>query len=256
MGEFVKTQNTDHILYLGLDRGRSNALHLEMVQELIQELEKAKNDPAVEGIVLHGKDGFFSSGLDLITLYDYNQEEIKSFWNVFMELVYNLSAFPKPTTASITGHSPAGGCVLALCCDYRVMAEGEFIIGLNEVPVGIVVPSSIFELYSFWIGKAQAYRNLLEGRLLKPAEAHNCGLVDETVPANRVLTAAARKAKAYAQYDKTAWSTTKLNLRAELLTQLESNKSSAINQVLEQWWKPSTRQILETIIGNLTAKKA
>ncbi|NQD70540.1 enoyl-CoA hydratase/isomerase family protein [Sphingobacterium shayense] len=256
MGEFIKSQNTDHILHLGLDRGRSNALHMEMVLELTQELERAKNDPAVEGIVLHGKEGFFSSGLDLITLYEYDEKGITEFWNAFMDLVYNLTSFPKPSIAAVTGHSPAGGCVLAICCDYRVMAEGEFIIGLNEVPVGIVVPSSIFSLYSFWIGQAQAYRNLLEGKLLNPTDAYSCGLIDETVPADRILTAAARKAKVYAQFDKTAWATTKLNLRKELLKTLEDSKTIAINQVLEQWWKPSTRQILKTIIGNLTAKKA
>ncbi len=256
MGEFIKSQNTDHLLYLGLDRGRSNALHLEMVLELTQELERAKKDPAVEAVVIHGKEGFFSSGLDLITLYQYDKAEIATFWNAFMDLIYVLTSFPKPTIAAITGHSPAGGCVIALCCDCRVMAEGEFIIGLNEVPVGIVVPTSIFNLYSFWIGQAQAYRNLLEGKLLGPAEALSCGLVDETVPADRILTAAGRKAKALAQFEKTAWGTTKLNLRQELLKNLTDSKTRSIDQVLEQWWKPSTRQILKTIIANLTSKKA
>lgn len=256
MGEFIKTQNTDHLLYLGLDRGRSNALHLEMVLELTQEIQKAEKDPAIEAIILHGKEGFFSSGLDLITLYAYDKDQIEAFWNAFMDLVYKLVAFPKPAVASITGHSPAGGCVLALCCDYRVMAQGEFIIGLNEVPVGIVVPSSIFALYSFWIGQAQAYRNLLEGKLLNPADALACGLVDETIPADRILTAAGRKAKAVAQFDKTAWANTKLNLRHELLKNIADSKALAIDQVLQQWWKPSTRQILKTIITNLTSKKA
>src|SRR5690606_31740604 len=192
--------------YIGLSRERSNALHLEMVEDLIEEINTAKNDTAIEALILHGNEGFFSSGLDLITLYDYDESRIKRFWERFLDLIYDLLAFPKPAIASITGHSPAGGCVLALCCDYRVMVQGPYIVGLNEVAVGIPVPSSIYTLYSDWIGKAQAYRSLLEGRLFNPTEALTIGLVDELVPADRIHTAATRRAKSVMQFEKKAWS--------------------------------------------------
>lgn len=256
MGEFIKTQTNEHIIFIGLDRGKSNALHLEMVQELHQEIRLAKDNPAIEALILHGKEGFFSSGLDLINLYAYDREQMHKFWTAFMDLIYELAAFPKPSIASITGHSPAGGCVLAICCDYRIMAEGDFIIGLNEIPVGITVPSSIFELYSFWLGQAEAYRSLLVGRLMNTQEALSSKLVDELVPADRVNTAATRRAKSVMQFDKKAWSASKLNLRQNLLQKLQLDKETAIHQVLEQWWQPSTRAILKTIIENLTKKKA
>ncbi|TYP91782.1 enoyl-CoA hydratase/carnithine racemase [Sphingobacterium allocomposti] len=255
MSEFIRTQTVDHIASIGLDRGKSNAMHLEMVQELCTELGRAKDDPSVEAVIIHGKEGFFSSGLDLISLYDYDADKMRRFWEAFMELIYTLASLPKPTIASITGHSPAGGCVLAICCDYRIMADGDYIIGLNEVPVGITVPSSIFELYSFWLGEATAYRNLLEGKLYQPSEALTSGLIDEAVPLERIQTAASRKAKSWTQFDRHAWGTTKLNLRSALLQKIRDNKTQAITQVLEQWWRPSTRQILKTIIDNLTKKK-
>lgn len=255
MGEFIKTQTTDQITYIGLDRGKSNAMHLEMIRELQDELVKAKESPSIEAVVLHGKEGFFSSGLDLITLFGYDEQQMKTFWEAFIDLTYTLASLPKPVIASVTGHSPAGGCVLALCCDYRIMVEGDYIIGLNEVPVGIVVPSSIFALYSFWIGHAQAYRNLLEGKLLSPIDAQGIGLVDEVVPADRIQTFATRKAKSWTQFDRHAWGATKLNLRQDLLKKVKENKTEAIEQVLEQWWRPSTRQILKTIVENLTKKK-
>src|SRR5690606_38326654 len=125
--------------------------------------------------ILMGKEGFFSSGLDLITLFEYDQAQIKKFWEKFIGLVHQLVRFPKPLICAITGHSPAGGCVLALCADYRIMAQGDYIIGLNEVPVGIVVPGSIAQLYGFWIGMGNASRFLLEGKLLKPEEAESVG---------------------------------------------------------------------------------
>ncbi|MEI5983354.1 enoyl-CoA hydratase/isomerase family protein [Sphingobacterium sp. PU5-4] len=254
MGTFIKTQVTDHICYIQLDRGKSNAMHLEMIDELTATLIAQREDAAIEAIVLQGKEAFFTSGLDLITLFQYDEGQMRTFWEKFINLIYELASFPKPSIAAITGHSPAGGCVLALCCDHRIMADGEYIIGLNEVPVGIIVPSSIFELYSFWIGSANAARFLLEGKLLPPAEALKVGLIDEVVSFDRIQTAAGRKAKQYMQYDKKAWQASKLNIRKNLLSQVMETKGDAIEQVLKQWWAPSTRAILQTIIDNLTKK--
>lgn len=252
MEKFINVQTNDHISYLGLDRGKSNAMHLEMILELTAELEKAKDNPTVEAIILHGKEGFFSSGLDLITLYQYDEAQINTLWDAFIDLIHTLAAFPKPAIASITGHAPAGGCVLTICCDYRIMAEGDFIIGLNEVPIGLIVPPSIFDLYSFWLGQAQAYRYLLDGKLSSPTDGLQSGLIDEVVPADRIQTAAARKAKSWTQFERHAWGTTKLNIRKNVLQHIEANKTEAIQQMVTQWWKPSTRQILKTIIENLT----
>lgn len=252
---FVKTHINEHIYHILLDRGKSNAMHLEMIEEIKTSLQDAQHDPAIEGVVLSGKENFFTSGLDLITLYQYDELQIRRFWEAFMGLLHQLVSFPKPIVSAITGHSPAGGCVMAICCDYRVMADGDFIIGLNEVPVGIVVPDVIFNLYSFWLGQGLAYRSLLEGKLFKPAEAMKIGLVDEVVTFNRIQNAAINKIKSVTQFEKNAWSTSKLNFRRDLITSFEKDQTDTINQVLEQWWRPSTRAILKTIIENLTQKK-
>lgn len=255
MAQYLNTNMEEHILHILMQRGKSNAMHLEMIEELTIAFKKAENDTTIEGVVLTGNEGFFTSGLDLITLYQYNEAQMKIFWQKFIDLVQLLTAFPKPFVAAISGHSPAGGCVLAITSDYRVMAEGEYIVGLNEVPVGIIVPQGIFDLYSFWIGRAQAYRYLLEGKLFKPQEALEIGLIDEVVSLNRIQNAAVRRVKTYAQLEKNAWRSTKKNLRQPLLESLEKDKEQVIQQVLEQWWRPSTRVILKTIIENLTTKK-
>ncbi len=244
----------DHIAYLTLDRGSSNAINAEMVHELTDMLRNLENDTQVTGLILTGKEGFFSAGLDLIELYNYNEAEIKQFWHDFLEMVAVFAAFKKPIISAISGHSPAGGCVLAICSDYRVMAEGKYIIGLNEVPVGIIVPDSIFHLYAFWLGKARAYRFLMEGKLLRTEEALAVGLVDELVDGKSLITAAERKMKQYIGFDGTTWQQSKLNLRKELIDLMQADQSETLDKMLKQWWSPSTRSILNTIIQNLQKK--
>lgn len=250
----IKVTIKDHLALITLDRGRSNALNREMITELNDMMNSISSDPNIAGVIITGKENFFSAGLDLIELYGYSEEEAESFWHLFLDFTANITAFRKPLVAAINGHSPAGGCVIALACDYRIMSEGKAIIGLNEVPVGIIVPGSIFSLYSFWIGTAHATRSLLEGKLFLPEEALKIGLVDELINPESILTAAERKIRKYMAMERNTWEQSKLNIRKDLIAATRANQTEALAIMLKQWWAPTTRNILKTIIDNLQKK--
>lgn len=250
----IETSIKDGLAIITLSRGKSNSMNRQMVTELGDMLHNIANDSNIGGVLLTGKEHFFSAGLDLIELYNYNEEEAKSFWHLFLNFVAQITAFKKPLVAAINGHSPAGGCVIALACDARVMAEGKYIIGLNEVPVGIIVPNSIFNLYAFWLGKAAATRNLLEGKLFSPDEALNVGLVDELVKPESILTAAERKVRKYMAFERNTWQQSKLNIRKDLIASTSADQSADLEAMLKQWWAPTTRNILKTIIDGLQKK--
>lgn len=250
----IKVTIKDRLSLITLDRGKSNALNREMITELNDMLTNISSDPNIAGVIITGKEPFFSAGLDLIELYNYNEQEAESFWHLFLNFIANITAFKKPLVAAINGHSPAGGCVIALACDYRVMAEGKYIIGLNEVPVGIIVPNSIFNLYSFWIGSANASRSLLEGKLFTPEEALQIGLVDEVVNPASIITAAERKIRKYMGMESNTWQQSKLSIRKDLIASTSADQSEALQVMLKQWWAPTTRNILKTIIDNLQKK--
>lgn len=250
----IKVTIKDHLSLITLDRGKSNALNREMITELNDILTNISSDPNIAGVIIAGKEPFFSAGLDLIELYNYNEEEAESFWHLFLNFIANITSFKKPLVAAINGHSPAGGCVIALACDYRVMAEGKYVIGLNEVPVGIIVPNSIFNLYAFWIGSANASRSLLEGKLFSPEEALKIGLVDELVNPASILTAAERRIRKYMGMERNTWEQSKLSIRKDLIASTSADQSEALAVMLKQWWAPTTRGILKTIIDNLQRK--
>ncbi len=244
----------DKLAIISFNRPKSNSLNKEMISELHQMLNDIENDPNIGAVIITGKDNFFSAGLDLIELYDYNLEEAKDFWHLFLKFVAKITAFKKPLIAAINGHCPAGGCVIALACDARIMAEGKFIIGLNEVPVGIIVPNAIFNLYAFWLGKANAAKNLLEGKLFHPADALAIGLVDELVNPESILTAAERKARKYMAFESNTWQQSKINIRKELIASTSADQTADLEIMLKQWWSPATRAILKTLIDSLQKK--
>ncbi|EDM37465.1 putative enoyl-CoA hydratase [Pedobacter sp. BAL39] len=250
----IKVTIKDRVALITLNRGRSNALNREMITELNDMFRNIASDNNISGVIVTGQEQFFSAGLDLIELYNYTEEEAASFWHLFLEFVATITAFKKPFVAAINGHSPAGGCVIALAADYRIMAEGKSIIGLNEVPVGIIVPNSIFQLYAFWLGQAKASRSLLEGRLYSPEEALADGLVDEVVNPAGILTAAERRIRKYMAMERNTWEQSKLNIRRELIAAANADHSAELELMLQQWWSPTTRSILKTIIDNLQKK--
>jgi len=250
----IKVTIKDRVALITLNRGRSNALNREMITELNDMFRNIASDNNISGVIVTGQEQFFSAGLDLIELYNYAEEEAASFWHLFLEFVATITAFKKPFVAAINGHSPAGGCVIALAADYRIMAEGKSIIGLNEVPVGIIVPNSIFQLYAFWLGQAKASRSLLEGRLYSPEEALADGLVDEVVNPAGILTAAERRIRKYMAMERNTWEQSKLNIRRGLIAAANADHSAELELMLQQWWSPTTRSILKTIIDNLQKK--
>jgi 3,2-trans-enoyl-CoA isomerase len=253
MNTFQITVN-DRLAVITLDRGRSNPINHQMVKELTERIKTLENDESIGGLILTGKEGFFSSGIDLIEAYDYNERQSRDFWVDFLEMQRTLVAFKKPMVAAISGHSPAGGCVMAICCDYRVMAEGKFVIGLNEIPVGIIVPDSVFILYSFWLGQRKAYQYLMEGKLLNVNEAFEVGLTDEICPPETLMNNAEKKVRLYMQMDPVTWGQSKLNLRKGIIDKLSGDQTDTLNKMLEQWWSTATRTGLQIMIQNLKSK--
>ncbi|MFT5970843.1 MAG: 3,2-trans-enoyl-CoA isomerase [Flavobacteriales bacterium] len=235
-----------------LNRGNSNPINQEMVDELKLRIEEFEEDENCKGIILTGKERFFSAGLDVIEMYDYDQFQMETFWRSFHELLKTMVSFSKPMIAAITGHSPAGGCILALCCDYRVMASGKFKIGLNEISVGVLAPPAITTLYSFAIGRSLAYQYLMEAKLMNADEALSCHLIHEVVEESEVFNAAQKKMQQYLSFNQEAWRGTKKQIRATLFRKLDLDFSKAFKPTMQAWWSDEGRSHLGVLVNSLT----
>lgn len=188
---FVQTVVHGHVSELRMARAPVNALNPELCNDLTQAIAAALANGA-RGIVLAGGPKVFSAGLDvpyLLSLGD-DRDALLLAWNTFFEAARALVACPVPVVAAIGGHAPAGGCVLALCCDYRVMADGPYRIGLNETQVGLIAPEGIQALLARVVGAHRSERLLVSGALVESSEALRIGLVDEVTGIDAVATRA------------------------------------------------------------------
>ncbi|CAG02069.1 unnamed protein product [Tetraodon nigroviridis] len=161
-----------------------NSLSLEFLTELSIAVEKLEMDKSCRGIILtSGQPKVFSAGLDIMEMYGKSPEHCGEFWRAVQEIWLKLYGSNMVVIAAINGSSPAGGCLLSLTCDYRIMADNpRYSIGLNETQLGIVAPFWFRDTMMNTVGHRSTEIALQLGQLYSPAEALETGLVDKLVP--------------------------------------------------------------------------
>ena len=192
----IEVSGEKSVAVVKLNRNVTNALSPELVGELAGVLEKLREDVDARAIVLTGvNEKFFSIGLDIPHLYDLSEKEFSGFYRAFNRLCLTLYTLPKPTVAAIRGHAIAGGTILALCCDYRVIAEGRNLMGLNEIKLGVPVPYPADCILRSIVGTKHARDVVESGDFFESDASLEKGMVDEVVPQADVMPRAMERAE-------------------------------------------------------------
>src|ERR1700730_17239221 len=162
---FVILQRSEEIATVVLKRGNVNALNGTLLAQLKDCLKALEDDRQTRGIILTGFGKFFSFGFDIPEFLAFTKEEFSDFVTNFTDLYAYLFLYPKPVVAALNGHALAGGCMLALACDYRIMVMGNAKISLNEIGFGSSVFAGSTEMLRFWVGNSNASKILCSGAL-------------------------------------------------------------------------------------------
>lgn len=237
--DFIQIRDHNEVRILTLSRPKANALNSQMVDELTETVRSAQADDAVRAVVVaSSQPGFFSAGFDVNEVFGYDPPAMRVFFLRFVALYERLLRLPKPVIGALTGHTVAGGAFLALACDMRVMAAGDYAFAVNEINFGAIVPSSVRQLLIDTIGPHQAARMILTGDAVKPKQALEIGLVDDVVAETDVLVAAMRLAHELAAKPSGAFGSSKRALHADCGHLLESDGRDSIDEFLDQWFSP------------------
>lgn len=245
---------TPGVRLITLNRPPANALS----PDLLSALDKALTETTESGaraVVLAGRPGLFSAGLDVPLLLTLDQPTMRAFWETFFGVLRTLALSPVPVGVAITGHCPAGGTVLSLFADYRIAAAGDFKLGLNEVEVGLPMPPMVFSAFRRLIGPRAAEQYAVDGRLISPDEALACGLVDAVVPAEDVIDRAVERAKTLAALPRTALSATRALARADLAAMFEGLDSALYERMNEVWFGEETQAAMRALVARLLERK-
>ncbi|MGH8212634.1 MAG: enoyl-CoA hydratase/isomerase family protein [Rhodanobacteraceae bacterium] len=245
----------DGIRELRLARPPVNALNPELVRTLREAVQSAPREGA-NALVISGAPGIFSAGLDVPTLLTLDRAGMRAFWGEFLGMCAALARSPIPVVAAITGHSPAGGAVIALFCDFRVMAHGAYRIGLNEVQVGLTVPAVIRAALGRLVGAHRAERLLVQGAMLESEAALRAGLVDELADVDHVVTRALNWLEELLKLPRQAMSATRELARADLAALFADPATLPLDTLLKMWFAPEAQNTLRAMVAQLKSKKS
>jgi len=242
----------NEIRELRLARPPVNALDPKMVDTLLEAVRSAQTD-GTRALVLSGAPGLFSAGLDVPALLQLDREGMIGFWNSLFGLLEALARSPIPVASAVTGHSPAGGTVIALFTDYRVMAHGDYRLGLNEVQVGLVVPPVIHRALVRLIGAYPAERHLVAGQMISVERALEIGLVDEVQPEDEVIEHAVGWCRTHLALPQHSMLATRALCRADLGALFDDPKALDADGFAEFWFRQETQATLKAMVDKLRA---
>ena len=153
----LQLTQTEGLLTIRMARAKANALNSELLQELRDAIGNAGSDAAIRGVVLASAlPGIFSAGFDAREIFPFGPDEIKVFFGSFLQLTHGIMNLAKPVVAAVEGHAIAGGAILALACDARVMADGDYGFALNEINLGLVISAGLLQMAVAAVGGGRA----------------------------------------------------------------------------------------------------
>ena len=195
----VRLEKQDSIGYVVLDRPPANSYDRVFMEELGAAADEAARDGTVKAIVVRSaNERFFSAGADVSVFAKSDMDTQSAFVVCANESISKFESTPKVVVAAINGHCLGGGLEIALCCDFRIAAEGSYRIGLPEVTLGLLPGTGGTQRLPRLIGRQRALDFMLRGTTTLPQDALAAGIVDEVVPAGELLDRATERARAYA----------------------------------------------------------
>lgn len=241
----VKYEAREGIAVLTLTNGVINAIGTHFVKDLEDALERVRQDREVSGVVFQSSnDKFFSIGLDIPGLLSLGMEEFASFIKSFNSLCMSIYTLPVPTVAAITGHAVAGGCILALCCDYRIIAEGRKLMGLNEIKLGLPLPYPAASILNHEMGIRTGRRIAETGEMLPPESMLALGMVDEIAPVEKVRERAVEFARQTADSGGPAFAELKRSRVQPVIAQVRQYSEESTKVFVDSWYSWNTQKLL------------
>ena len=250
----VRIERDGRLALLRLDKARGNAIDEPLAEALAEAAAELARDDGVCGVLLasaHPK--LFCPGLDLVALAGYDRPAMERFMTTFGVTMWALYGLAKPVVAAVSGAAVAGGCILALCADYRLLRRGAP-IGLNEVKVGVPLPWSVTRLLRASVPPQALARIALLGRNFSDEEALGVGLADELAASDGFEAACRARLEEFTDKDPRALATTKAWLREGVLAEMMAHERERLPAFLDGWFSPGTQERIQATVASLKAK--
>jgi enoyl-CoA hydratase len=242
----LNVEERDAVAVIRIEHGRVGAMDAELLDALTDAVQASDR-----ALVFTGTGSAFSAGVDLRRILDGGETYTDAFLVALCRMFRAVFDHPRPTVAAVNGHAIAGGCVLALACDVRLMSGGK--IGLAELAVGVPFPITPLEIVRHALG-INADRAVLRAETVGPEQALALGMVHEVVAADELLPRALDLAAELAARSPEAYRLAKERLHRPAVTAIDAATADEDAAVLAGWTSEDTRRRIGSALEALTRR--
>lgn len=228
----VSLTREGRVALITLDDGKANALRPATMSALLDALDALEAED-IGAVVIAGRPGVFCGGLDLKLLPTLSHADQLAAFDQFGRMLLRVWTFPIPTVAAVTGHAIAGGALLALTTDLRYGSDGAFRFAINEVVLGLPMPTFGVEIVRSVVPEWDQADVLLHGRTLTHAEGRDRGMFLDLHSVERVIEAAMLRARRLSAVPRISYATTKARLRGPLLERAMATMDAEVPTFIE-----------------------
>lgn len=247
----IELEQRGAVTVLRMVRGKGNALNLEFIAALGDALDQIERG-ASRAAIITGQGSTFGAGVDLRALLDGGPDYMRRFMPTMVQSFERLATFPKPLVAAVNGHAIAGGAIIMLACDQRLLARGTARVGLSEIQVGVLFPAWALEIARFTTPREHFSTLILTGRTWQGEEALARGLVDELVDPEHLLDRALEVAEELGAIAPATFAATKRDVRRPMIEAARHQSAQNDAAVVEYWSSPDVqRRIAEFVAKNI-----
>ena len=182
--ENIELEKKNHIAVITINHPPANAWNLATMLDFEKAVDDVEADKEVRVVILTGAgEKCFSAGFDVSDAANSHETSPKG-----RDLWRRIDRFPKPVIAAINGFALGGGLELAMCCQFRIMADGpKVLLGLTELNLGIIPGWGGTQRLPLIVGKAKALDMILFSKKIDAKEALKIGLVNQISPPEKLM---------------------------------------------------------------------
>ncbi|PKL38041.1 MAG: hypothetical protein CVV44_12800 [Spirochaetae bacterium HGW-Spirochaetae-1] len=241
----------DNILIASFEHGKFNSITHESVQQLRAMVKKVNEDDSIKGLVLTGAGKVFSSGFDLPMFLGFKDlKEAVAFFEEAEDVFIDFFMCRKPVIAAINGAAMAGGMILSMACDYRIVKNHPKIqLGMTEIKIGLGLSIVQTEIMRFGLDSDRMYRDIMYfGERFGVEKAKELGIVDEIVEEDQLIARAKQIVTTWIDNPARAFSLLKVSLRRPMEERMRQRlKNENWQDGFKCMFDPQTRATLELV---------
>jgi len=249
----IHVEQRESVTIMRLEHGKVNALDKELLGDLIDKLAEVEKSDA-KAVVLTGMGSCFSAGVDLFRIVDGGADYVEEFLPLLTNALLSLFTFPRPVVAAANGHAIAGGCVIVMACDYKIMAKGEGRIGIPELLVGVPFPTLPLEIVRFNTPRQHFQELVYTGRTHSPEAALQIGIVDNLVEPEDLMDRACDVAERLAAIPAESFNLTKRMIRQRTIDRYQKYHQTFDREALKVWSSPDIHRIIREYLQKTIGK--